>query len=677
MRKNAIVCLLPLLGLFLACASAPQVSQEEQKAYDAAVSVLPGNPPEASERLEAFVRAYPQSPLVEQAAWLRARLALDAGDRGAALFWLAWIVRNHPRGERSDDARMKLAQMHAQSDDPAMARRLLADVRVDRMSPERKQLAYLLLAQVSEAPAERLVWLGAAREVVIEAGSSANVVERMDAEIVRVVDGLSFLELQRALELLDARPAAGLVALRIAQESLERGLLDDADAALSAASDLDLDPTGRDLLAELLLQLEFYEAGLGERELLPSFADVATLPVPKSRPASGTIGVVLPLSGAYASYGEESLRGVLLAAGAFEEAENSELRVVVRDSEGDPLRAALAVRDLAQVEGVSAIVGPLHSSTSEAAARVAQAEGVPLIALTRREQISQERPYVFRLRTTPEDELRYLVDYAFGTLGAQRFAVLYPDDSYGRGMRDHFWDLVEERGGWLVGAAAYAPDATDFGASIREMIGYSLLTPAERRALVERDAFLRRVRRLAPEDAAVAREIADGMIGPEGEVLPPVVDFDALFIPDGYEQIGLLAPQLAFHQLTGAQLLGVGDWYHPELIEIAQEHVSGAVISALFDPNSRFAFVADFVEDYRRTFGAEPDAYAAHAYDATNLVLVQLASGLDSRDEVREGLLSMRVYPGASGVTRVRPDGNAQKRPFLLQVRGSQIVPLD
>ena len=167
------------------------------------------------------------------------------------------------------------------------------------------------------------------------------------------------------------------------------------------------------------------------------------------------------------------------------------------------------------------------------------------------------------------------------------------------------------------------------------------------------------------------------MIGPEGEVLPPIVDFDALFIPDGYEQVGLLAPQLAFHQLTGAQLLGVGDWYHPELIEIAQEHVSGAVISALFDPSSRFAFVADFVEDYRRTFGTEPDAYAAHAYDATNLVLVQLASGLESRDEVREGLLGMRVYPGASGVTRVRPDGNAQKRPFLLQVQGSEIVPLD
>jgi ABC-type branched-subunit amino acid transport system substrate-binding protein len=254
---------------------------------------------------------------------------------------------------------------------------------------------------------------------------------------------------------------------------------------------------------------------------------------------------------------------------------------------------------------------------------------------------------------------------------------LYPDDGYGRGMRDHFWRLVDESGGWLVAAAAYEPDSTDFGASIREMIGYALLTPSERVALVERESFLRRGRRLPPEHAALAREIADGMIGPEAEVLPPIVDFDALFIPDSYEQIGLLAPQLAFHELTGVQLLGVSDWYHPELIEIAQEHVSGAVIPALFDPNSRFAFVADFADAYRRAFESEPDAFSAHAYDAANLVLAQLASGFESREEVREGLLRMQAYPGASGVTSLRPDGNARKRPFLLRVKGSTIVPLD
>ena len=32
-------------------------------------------------------------------------------------------------------------------------------------------------------------------------------------------------------------------------------------------------------------------------------------------------------------------------------------------------------------------------------------------------------------------------------LGAQTFAVLYPADNYGRGLRDLFWDAVESAGG--------------------------------------------------------------------------------------------------------------------------------------------------------------------------------------------------------------------------------------
>jgi len=673
-RSLGFLLLLPIL--FSACAT-PQATQEEQQTYDEAVSVLPGDRQEAANRLEAFLRVHRLSPLAEQAAWLRSQLALAAGDRGRAGFWLGWLVRNHPRGPHGDEARIELARLHGQTGDFEMARRLLQDVRLRRLSPQRTREVYRLRAHVSQDGAERVRWLVSARSAAAESGVSDEALELMDAEIVAVVDTLSLPELEVARQLLDDRAPARRVALRLVEQNMHRGTFDDAADDLREASGFDLTVADRQLLGELLLRMELYEIGRGKEELLPSFADVAAQPVPDRSPEHGTLGVVLPLSGPYATYGEHSLRGVLLAARVFDAAGDSDVRVVVRDSGGDPLRAAAAVRELAQLEGVSAIVGPLRSGASEAAARVAQDEGVPLIALTRRERVPHERPYVFRLRTTAEDEIRYLVHYAFHTLGARRFAVLYPDDGYGRGMRDHFWRLVDESGGWLVAAAAYEPDSTDFGASIREMIGYALLTDAERVALVERDSFLRRSRRLPPEHTALAREIADGMIGPEGEVLPPIVDFDVLLIPDGYEQIGLLAPQLAYHELTGVQLLGVSDWYHPELIEIAQEHVSGAVISALFDPNSRFAFVADFVDAYRSAFESEPDAFSAHAYDAANLVLVQLANGLESREAVREGLLRMEAYPGASGVTSVRSDGNASKRPFLLQVKGSAIVPLD
>ena len=167
------------------------------------------------------------------------------------------------------------------------------------------------------------------------------------------------------------------------------------------------------------------------------------------------------------------------------------------------------------------------------------------------------------------------------------------------------------------------------------------------------------------------------MIGPEGDPLPPIVDFDALFIPDSHDKIVLIAPQLAFHELTGVQLLGPGEWNHPDLVEIGREHVAGAVISTPFDPASRFPFVTDFVERYREAFGEEPGPIAAHAFDAAHLVLVQLAAGEITRETVRDGILRTRDYPGASGLMSVRADGNARKRPFLLQVQRGRILPLD
>jgi branched-chain amino acid transport system substrate-binding protein len=87
--------------------------------------------------------------------------------------------------------------------------------------------------------------------------------------------------------------------------------------------------------------------------------------------------------------------------------------------------------------------------------------------------------------------------------------------------------------------------------------------------------------------------------------------------------------------------------------------------------------VAEFVEGYRKTFAAEPDVYAAEAFDATNLILVQLSAGRDSRDRLRAGLLDTRAYPGATGVLTMHPSGNARRRPFLLRASGRRFRPLD
>ena len=46
---------------------------------------------------------------------------------------------------------------------------------------------------------------------------------------------------------------------------------------------------------------------------------------------------------------------------------------------------------------------------------------------------------------------------------------------------------LQQRGGHVVAAAGYAPDATDFAEPIRRMIGYALITNEEREVVKERE----------------------------------------------------------------------------------------------------------------------------------------------------------------------------------------------
>lgn len=711
-------------GGFAGLGGRPRVSAEEQAAYDAALAHLPDDPAAAEGALDAFLRAHPQSALADDAGEELARLTLVQGRRDDAFRWLELVVDRYPDGDRTDSVRVRLARWESGQGDVARARELLGGVRVDRLDRADRRAYFRLRAEVAEDPVDRLVALAGLRETVAEelaeppaatepesavAIRLSETLAAVDVEIDGLLATLNDEQLGRAgLALRDA-PPAGRIRLVLARHALDGGEFERAQKLVDQAKRYPLTPQDEERLASLELRLGL-GGELAGRMVLPTWREAAAHPRVPIEGVTGTIGVVLPLSGRYASFGEEALRGVMLAAGVFDAGQGEAfagalpdvsapsgqagaapvalradreielvpgVRLIVRDTGGSPERAAAAVREIAADDEVVAIVGPIFSDECEAAAREAQAARVPLLTLSSRTELSSDRDYVFRLRITPDDEVGFLVDHAVDTLGAKRFAVLYPATRYGRGMRSRYWEAVLERGGEVVAAVSYDPEETDFSDPIRSMVGFDLLTRRERAALEEREQAMRRGRRLEPRDAALLRRTLYEMLGPEAEPLPPVVDFDALFIPDSYDRIQLIAPQLAFHEIENVQLLGSSEWYDPALLRVARRHVRGAVIATPFHRDSGFRDVREFVGDYEASFERPPDPFSADAYDATHLILEQIALGHTERDVVRDGVLRVRGYPGVSGVTSIEPDGNARKRPFLLQVRGGRFVGID
>ena len=362
-----------------------------------------------------------------------------------------------------------------------------------------------------------------------------------------------------------------------------------------------------------------------------------------------TLGCLLPLSGPYETYGHKILNCIELARFQFNATHNhSPIRLIIKDTESDPEKAALAVRELSE-ERVGAIIGPV--AAHEAPAAAAQEKRIPIITFSQKENITTIGDYVFRNFITPKMQVESLVSYAMGVLGLSRFAVLYPNEKYGKTFAELFQDEVDAYGGEIVKVETYDPDQTDFADPIKK---------------------------LAESDMAFIERPDEKMVGPEIEQIKPVIDFDAIFIPDGPKTSGLILPQLAFYDVVGIQLLGTNLWHSHRLIQMAQQFVQGAIMVDGFFAENRSKKVEDFVNIFEETFDDKPGFIEAVAYD-TAMILFNLVSRNDiqSRSQIKDEILNLRNFHGLTGETSFDPTGNAQKRLYILQIEKDHFIELE
>ena len=357
-----------------------------------------------------------------------------------------------------------------------------------------------------------------------------------------------------------------------------------------------------------------------------------------------SLGCLMPLTGRYAPYGTKVLEAILLASGVFDPESSSEIRLVVRDSKGDPEETTRAVEALAREDRVIAIIGPLGSNAAKAAAEKAQELEVPLVTLTQCEGITEAGDYIFRNFLTSPIEMRALVSYAVNNLGNRRFAVLYPHDSHGIEIMNLFRDAVVEEGGEIRAVQSYEREQTDFGDEIKGLVGLDS-----------------------------SRKDSTG-----GSKPLPIVDFDALFIADSAARARLIAPQLAFYDVTGIQLLGMSSWNTPALVEGDSEYLEGAIFSDVFFHHSYYPEVVEFIDRFYAAYGRVPDGIEGLSYDTAKLIMgIVISEGVDSRSEMRDRLGEVKDYQGTTGATTFSETGDAEKQLYILTVMDGEIVQIE
>lgn len=314
------------------------------------------------------------------------------------------------------------------------------------------------------------------------------------------------------------------------------------------------------------------------------------LPGALTGPAAGPrkIGLLVPLTGRYAGYGNAMDEAARLAIAHMSTETGAEIVLEDLDTGADPVTAAHMARRLCADPGVRVIVGALRTGTTVAAALVASGRGVPLVSPTAsNERIATLGDGIYQTNLDDQREVMALADLAVDVLLKKRLAILGPDTPTGHHLADLFGSRVDSLGGTIVAEAFFPPSVTDFRAQILE------------------------VRRREPE---------------------------AVFVPCTFEQMTLLGPQLDFHHL-GALVLGPGAWS-----TVTPSTQQAAAFEGVIFPDAQARFPASWLDQFsdgwpQDVYSSEQTTVARMTYLAVRQVAAAcLETGCRGRGDLARAL---------------------------------------
>jgi branched-chain amino acid transport system substrate-binding protein len=121
-------------------------------------------------------------------------------------------------------------------------------------------------------------------------------------------------------------------------------------------------------------------------------------------------------------------------------------------------------------------------------------------------------------------------------------------------------------------------------------------------------------------------------------------------------------------------ILGTNGMNSPDLLRTDARGVEGAVFADSFSVDSHDPAVRNFVERYAKRFQAPPTAFAAQAYEATQLVLDGILKGATTGRALRDSVKDAKNVPGLVGPLTMSPAGIAERRYTLIQVKNGKFV---
>ena len=368
---------------------------------------------------------------------------------------------------------------------------------------------------------------------------------------------------------------------------------------------------------------------------------------------AATIGVMLPLTGPYARYGQEALRGIRVALAGLEFDEYITLRV--EDTASDSVTAITAYKQLAN-ESVNMIIGPLLAETTEALLPYLRPD-LPVISLTGRTDLAARSEALFIHTLSPLAQVYVMANYAWQQ-GATRMVVM-------AGTND---DQTE--------AEMFSASFQGLGGEISQRVHLDKTTMDHR-------SLLRKLRYETDDEALLAEldeELAVMLPEMDVEIRMPV-GFDGIYLALDGRYVAMLAGQLAYAGIRDVPLYGSSRWQDGHLLDDRGRYLSKARFAASntsvdVNSNQEDPNIRQFQFKHRQVWGnSKISDLMSLAYDTMRIATVMTSRLGLSRREIAQGLRTPEGFPAMTGHVKFDDSGVGQKQLDVFSIKKGEIVP--
>jgi len=338
------------------------------------------------------------------------------------------------------------------------------------------------------------------------------------------------------------------------------------------------------------------------------------------------VGVILPLTGPIAAFGQTSKRGLDIAYEGNHKLKNGdEVKLVVLDDRGDKVEAATAAKKLINKDKVVVILGEVASSNSMAMAPVAEKAKTPMIThASTNPRVTKGKKYVTRACFIDPFQGAVMAKYALDNKLDSAVVVTDAKQDYSVGLSKAFKKAYKSGGGKILKTILINSGDKDFNAQV------AAIKQANPKIIAFTGYY--------PEAALMVKQARD---------------------------MGVQAP------FIGAD--GVG---FPELVKIGGKAAEGFMYTDHFNEAAASSDEAKaYVEAYHKKYNKTADSMGALAADAYGMIVNAMNKCIDAgkaptdKECVNSNLRATKGYKGITGEITINENGNAVKSAVVNEVK--------